>query len=110
MPTGSLSGEGKKLWEEVYQKAKKGSCKGDEECAARTAWSAVKGAGWSKDSEGNWHKKAELSEFSLRITKASFDNDTGEMRWEATASDTDADRYNDNMSMELFDDFLDIIS
>ena len=110
MPTGSLPSEGKKLFEKVYEQAKKGSCKDDEECAARTAWSAVKGAGWSKDKEGKWHKKALLSEFSLRITKASMDNETGEMRWLAVASDTEPDLANDEMTMELFTNFVDRIN
>ena len=110
MPTGNLPESGKKLFEKVYNEAKSGSCKGNEECAARTAWSAVKGAGWSKDSEGNWHKKAELTEFSLRITKASMDAETGEMRWVAVASDVEDDSYNDRMSFELFEDFIDRIN
>ena len=105
MPTGNLPSEGKKLFEEVYQKALKGSCKGDESCAAASAWSAVKGAGWSKDKDGKWHKKSDLKEFSLAIIKASHDPRTGEKRWRAVASDTDTDSYNDNMTLELFEDF-----
>lgn len=106
MPTGNLPSEGKKLWEEVYQKAKKGSCKGDDECAARTAWSAVKGAGWSKDKDGQWHKTKSLTEFSLRIDRASYDKATNERRFRAVASDTDEDSRKDSMSLELFNDFL----
>jgi cation transport regulator ChaB len=112
MPTGNLPSGEEKLWEKVYEQAKSGSCKNNsdpEACAAKTAWSAVKQAGWSKDESGQWHKKAELTEFSLRITKASMDTETGEMRWLAVASDTDDDSYNDRMSMELFDDFIDRI-
>src|SRR3990167_4235834 len=109
MPTGSLPASGKKLWEEVYETAKKGSCKDNsdpEACAAGSAWKAVKNAGWSKDSSGQWHKKAELTEFSMAITKASFDKGTQEMRWLASASDTQEDSYNDNMTLGLFEDFL----
>lgn len=106
MPTGNLPDSGKKLFEEVYQKALKGSCKGDEECAARTAWSAVKGAGWSKDDEGNWHKKAILTEFSMRIEKAAYDKATNQRRWRMVASDTDEDLHSDEMSLELFNDFV----
>jgi len=109
LPTGNLPASGKKLWEEVYETAKKGSCKDNsdpEACAAGSAWKAVKNAGWSKDSSGQWHKKAELTEFSMAITKASFDKGTQEMRWLASASDTQEDSYNDNMTLGLFEDFL----
>ena len=106
MPTGNLPKEGKALWERVYEQAKKGSCDGDEECSARTAWSAVKGAGWSKDEQGNWHKTKSLTEFSLRIERASYDKATNERRWRAVASDTDEDSRSDNMSLQLFNDFL----
>jgi hypothetical protein len=109
MPTGNLPSEGKKLFEEVYQKSKKGSCKGDEECAARTAWSAVKGAGWKKDENGEWHKSEIFSEFSMRIDRASYDKATGERRVRIVASDTDEDNRKDSMSLELFNDFIDRI-
>jgi cation transport regulator ChaB len=109
MPTGNLPASGKKLFEEVYDKALKGSCKGDKECAARTAWSSVKGAGWSKDKDGNWSKKSDFQTFSLSVTRASYDKVTNEMRWKASASDTEADLYDDNMSLELFEDFIDRI-
>ena len=106
MPTGSLPSEGKALWEKVYDKALKGSCKGDKECAARTAWSAVKGAGWSKDDSGKWHKKAVYAEFSLAISRASYDKATNRMNWRAVASDTDEDFFKDNMTLSLFQDFI----
>jgi len=109
MPTGSLPKEGKALWERVYDKALKGSCKEDKECSARTAWSAVKGAGWSKDKDGNWHKKSVLSQFSLAITRAAYDKATNRMSWRAVASDTDTDTFNDNMTLSLFEDFVDRI-
>ena len=106
MPTGTLPAEGKALWERVYDKALKGSCNGDKECAARTAWSAVKGAGWAKDKDGNWHKKAIASEFSLTISKASYNKETNRMNFWAVASDMDEDSYNDNMTSLLFNDFI----
>ena len=106
MPTGSLEGEGKALWERIYDKALKGSCKGDKECAARTAWAAIKNAGWSKGEDGKWHKKAVLSEFSLYISRASFDKATQHMNWFAVASDTGDDSFQDNMTESLFDDFV----
>jgi hypothetical protein len=113
MPTGKLSGEGKKLWEEIYQKAKKGSCKDSndvEACAAASAWAALKRAGWKEDKDGNWSKKSELQEFSLVISKATYNKATTDVtkqrRWAMVASDTDADSCNDSMSLELFSDFI----
>lgn len=104
MPTGNLPSAGKALWEKVYQDSKGSDC--DEECAARKAWAAVKAAGWKKDKEGQWHKKAALSSFSLVIKRASQDPETGEMRWKADTSDIDDDLAGDNMTKELFVDFV----
>jgi hypothetical protein len=53
-----------------------------------------------------WHKKAQLSEFSLILKSAKFDESTGEMRWRADASDTDNDIRKDNMTLSLFSDFI----
>jgi hypothetical protein len=112
MPTGKLPAEGKALWERIHTEAKNGSCKkkGDqkaiEACAAATAWSAIKGAGWHEDANGNWSKKAQLTEFSLTITKASYDKPSGEKRWLASASDVYEDSMGDNMTHELFQDFI----
>jgi len=105
MPTGSLPKSGKKLFEEIYNTALKGACKGDKSCAAASAWTGVKNAGWSKDKDGKWHKKSDVKEFSLAIIKASQDPITGEKRWRAVASDTETDSCNDNMTIELFSDF-----
>lgn len=106
MPTGTLPAEGKKIWESVHDQAK---ADGDsEETAARKAWGAVKNAGWHKDADGNWVKKAELVEFSLTVRKASLVN--GERHWRADTSDVDADSYDDNMSHELFADFIERIN
>ena len=74
MPTGSLPEGGKKLYEKVYNEELKGNCKGDKECAAKRAWGAVKNAGWKKDASGEWHKKAELQEFSLIIKRTFVDD------------------------------------
>lgn len=106
MPTGNLPAAGKKIWEEVHAIALKGSCKGDEECAARTAWSAVKGAGWHKDKDGQWVHKAELEEFSLTIKNLFIDQKTQEKRWKADTSDTIVDSRGDNMTIDLFKSFL----
>jgi hypothetical protein len=48
---------------------------------------------------------AELTEFSL-IIKASQDPVSNEMRWKMSASDVGEDSYNDNMSIELYQDFI----
>ena len=108
MPFSTLpkDSEGYKIYEEVYTKALK-EYNNDKEKAARTAWSAVKGAGFSKDESGKWVKKSGLAEFSMTITKASFDksNPNEPMRFRAVASDTDADLYDEKMSQELFQDF-----
>jgi cation transport regulator ChaB len=105
MPTGNLPASGKKLWEEVYDKALKGSCKGDKGCAAGSAWKAVKNAGWVKDKDGKWHKKAFLEEQFLTIKKAYIDSN-GERRWRADTSNTDDDLAGDNMTLDLFCDFV----
>ena len=57
MPFSTLpkDSEGYKIYEEVYTKALK-EYNNDKEKAARTAWSAVKGAGFSKDESGKWVK------------------------------------------------------
>lgn len=104
MPTGTLPASGKKLWEQVYNDSLKGSCKGDKQCAAQSAWAAVKGAGWKKI-DGKWTKKSDLiQEFSMHITKASLSN--GVMAWAATNSDTDPDSYDERMSLELYENFI----
>lgn len=51
----------------------------------------------------------ELTEFSL-IIKASQDPITNEMRWKASASDIGEDSYNDNMSVDLYNDFINRIN
>jgi len=112
LPTGNLPSEGKKIFESVYNdrlkacKDKGGSQDSCQESAAKQAWGAVRNAGWKKDASGNWTKKAELTEFSMAITKASLDKGTNTMRWLASASDTQEDSYGDNMTLELFQDFL----
>ena len=112
MPTGSLPKSGKALYERVYKESLKGTCKDREDkeaCASKIAWTAVKNAGWTKDSKGEWHKKASMQEFSLTIKSATVDKETGERRWRADTSNTDDDRAGDNMTQELFASFLDRI-
>jgi hypothetical protein len=47
-----------------------------------------------------------LVQMSMAITKASFDKKNGVMRWRAVASDTAKDLYDEQMSLELFKDFV----
>lgn len=111
MPTGTLPQEGKALFEKVYNKALSGSCKGNKECAARTAWSAVKGAGWHKDKEGDWvkGKSDAFAEFSMSVAKIGFDKDVQQRYVLLSASDTNPDLSEERMSMELFNDFIERI-
>jgi len=51
-----------------------------------------------------------IANFSMVITKASHDKQKGIYRWKMVASDTSEDSYNDNMSLSLFQDFVDRIS
>jgi len=89
-------------WRKIFNAAYDGTCKdeGDrrDECAARVAWSQI--------DEKYKGKSSPVARFSMAITKASLDEATGEMRWVASASDTDEDSYGDNMSLELFQDFI----
>lgn len=100
----SLPSKAKKLWEQVYNAAKADG--DDEEKAAKKAYGALKKAGWSKDENGKWTKKSQLSELSLTIKRASFDQETGEKRWRAETSDTGEDAYGDSMTLDLFQDFV----
>ena len=54
MPLGTLERlpRGRRIWETVYSEGL--ASHGDEQRAARTAWSAVKGAGYYQDAEGVW--------------------------------------------------------
>ena len=52
----------------------------------RKAWGGVKQAGWKKNEDGVWEKKAQLSSLSLTIKRASFERCTNTMRWRADTS------------------------
>jgi len=109
MPYSTLDSEGNKIFEEVYNKALK-EYSGDKEKAARTAWSAIRNSGYSKDPDsGKWEKKSALAELSMTIVKASFEKSDQTMRFRAVASDTDPDLYGEQMTPELFRDFVDRI-
>lgn len=107
MPQGNLPPRAKKIFEAAEASAKTGTCKSSsdkEACAAKVGWSAVKEK--FKKVGDKWTPKSELKEFSLVITKAVFNKESQEMKWRAVASDTDEDNYSDEMSLELFSDFL----
>jgi len=106
LPSGS---EGAKTFEKVYNNALK-EYKGDKGKAAQTAWAALKNQGYRKNPDsGQWEKKSELAEFSMTIVKASFDKVDQKMKFRAKASDTDPDLYGEQMTPELFRDFVDRI-
>lgn len=104
----NLPESAQKVYVAAFNSAWTGTCKDDsnkDQCAARVAWGAVK-RDYAKDDKGNWAKKSLVNDFSLHITKTSYDKKTGEMRWSAAASDTDKDLDEQAMTVELFDDFV----
>lgn len=106
MPTGTLSGKGKALFEKIYNESK---ANGDSpEIAAKKAWAGVKSAGWHKNKDGEWVKgKSDVfSEFSMAVSKVSFDKASQERHITLVASDTDADLADERMSTHLFQDFV----
>lgn len=94
----------KEIWLQAY---KESLTKNDKEISIRSAWQEVKRQGWRKI-EGQWVHTDFIHEFSMHITKASLSN--GVMRWAATSSDTDPDSYEEQMSLELYEDFIDRIN
>lgn len=112
MPQGNLPEGARKIFEAAEKSAKSGTCKNREDaeaCAAKIAWSAVKKK-YKKVGDKWVRKESEaLAQFSMAIVKAPFDNDTGEMRWRSVNSDTEEDLYNDEMTMELYADFMERI-
>lgn len=110
MPPSNLPSHAKDIYMKAEANAKKSTCKdaGDrqDECAAKVAWAAVKNK-YKKVGE-KWVLKSDHS-FDMKITRASLDKATGEMRVKAVASDTEDDSYGDNMTLELFEDFVDRI-
>lgn len=107
VPT-NLPAGAKEIFRKAEAGAKKSTCKDagerQDECVARVAWSAVKKK--YKKVGDKWVRKADLVEFDLYISKASYDKATGEMLWSAVASDTKEDDFGDEMSLELFSDFV----
>ena len=102
----NLTGKAKEIFLSAEASAKKTCPDGDAECIASKSWAAVK-RGFRKEGD-TWIPK-NTAEFSFHIYRASLDKSTQEMRWFATASDIDDDSYDDNMTLELYADFLDRI-
>ncbi len=100
----NLPAEAQTVYRKAFNSAYEGTCKGQDECSAKVAWSAVK-RGWKKEGD-KWVKKSAVVEFSLYITKAYFDKQTGKNRWVATCSNTQKDAYDTHMTVELFRDFI----
>jgi len=91
-----LSEKQKEQWAAVANDAlKRCQEKGGKDCEA----SAIRQANAAVS-------RSDMAEFSLTIRKAYFDEKTQEMRWKADTSDTETDSYDDNMTLELFSDFL----
>ena len=101
------------MYRSVFNSAWEGSCKDAEnkdECAAKEAWATVH-KHFSKGGDGKWtSNKSLVSDFALKITKASYDKVSGERRWSGTLSDTQKDTYNEKMSLQLFTDFINHIT
>ena len=89
-------------WRKIFNAAYEGTCKdqGDrrDECASRVAWSKI--------GDKYKGKSTPLTEFSMRLKSVTHYKEKDQLRWKMVASDTDEDFYKDNMSMELFHDFI----
>ena len=86
-------------WRKVFNNAYEGTCKDSDDkdaCASKVAWSQI----------DDKYKGKALVSFSMALCSATHDKQKNTLRWKATASDTDEDFYHDNMSLELFDDFI----
>lgn len=107
MPTGTLSGKAKRLWESVFEQAKKSGL--DEKDADSRAWEAVKRS--YKEVGDTWVRKENsgLEQFSLTIKRVTKDENADEYKWRADTSDTELDLYGDKMSLSLYADFIDRI-
>ena len=104
----TLSGKAAALWEKVYAEAwdrydpdkHEGT---QEEFAAKNAWGVLKKS-YRKNKDDKWVKKS-MSTFSLRITKARVDGETGRIRWHANAASDEMFGGEDEiLHVSLFDD------
>jgi len=99
-----------KIWVSTFNAAFTSTCKEQSDpdaCAAKIAWTAVKRK-YQRTSEGKWQPKS-LATFDLFINKAWHDKSARNYRWNAVGSDTEKDLRGDNMSLELFQSFMDRI-
>ena len=107
-----LPANAKEIFVAAFNRSFRDTCEGDtkarDECASKIAWSAVK-TKFKKSADGNWIPKAEIQTLSLTLKSASYHKATNEMRWKADASDIEDDSYRDNMTLELFSDFIERI-
>jgi len=97
----SLPQEAQTMWRKIFNSAYAGTCKGRDDkdaCAAKIAWSQV--------SKKYKKEKSNLTEFSLLINAATHNKKADTLRWKASASDVQDDLYEDNMTAELFSDFI----
>ena len=101
------------MFRDVFNSAWEGTCKDSsnkDECASKVAWGTVH-KNFHKDTDGKWvSNKSLITDFSLTITKATYDKVTGERRWAGTLSDTAKDSYGEKMSLQLFQDFINHIT
>lgn len=109
MPTGKLPKEPAALWERVYKETLAGDThKGDKGYAAKVAWTVIHNQGWEERPDGEWTtgKSDVVQEFSMIVTKAVKDPETGKFHVTLSASDTERDLSLERTSKHLFDEFV----
>lgn len=76
MPLGTLQRlpRGRRIWESVYAEGL--ASHGDEQRAARTAWSAVKGAGYYQDAKGVWRSPSTKERKSMSKSNRNRNGDS----------------------------------
>jgi len=110
----TLEGNAANIWESAYESAWKAYDKNkhsgsQEEYAAKTAWAAVKNAGYTKEDD-KWIKTKSFGaqRLQLRFTKAKFDNASGRIRWHAQAANDELDKDSGEvLDPSLFTDLAD---
>ena len=114
MPTktapSTLDGHAAEIWEAAYESAWSAYDSGkhtgsQEEYAAKTAWAAVKSAGYEKSGD-KWVKASDARfTFALRFAKVRRDESTGIVTFHAQAACTELDTSGTEvLEPELFDD------
>lgn len=104
----TLTGHAAEIWRSAFDSAweqydpKKHGEDRDAFCS-KVAWGAVRKS-YRKNKDDKWVKKS-MSTFSLRITKARVDGETGRIRWHANAaSDEMFEGEDEILHVSLFDD------